>query len=60
LKVRDIIKEIEADGWYFVRWNGDHRIYRHSTKPGITVVPGRLNGDVRPGTLASIRRQAGL
>ncbi len=60
VKVREIIKIIENDGWVFERQTGSHRHYRHPTKPGTVTVPGKLGDDVRPGTLASIRRQAAL
>jgi predicted RNA binding protein YcfA (HicA-like mRNA interferase family) len=60
MKVRDVIKLIEADGWFIVRTRGSHRQYKHSTKPGLVTVPGHLNDDVAPGTLNSILKQAGL
>ena len=41
MKIRDIIKRIEADGWRTVRQAGSHRQYRHPTKPGkVTIVNG--------------------
>jgi predicted RNA binding protein YcfA (HicA-like mRNA interferase family) len=60
MKVRDVIKLIEGDGWFIVRTRGSHRQYRHSTKPGLVTVPGHLSDDVAPGTLNSILKQAGL
>ena len=60
MKVRDAIKLIEADGWYWVRTRGDHRHFHHPTKPGIVTVPGKPGKDVHIGTLHSILRQAGL
>ena len=33
---------------------------RHSTKPGIVVVAGNLNADIRAGTLNQVLKQAGL
>lgn len=60
MKVRDVIKLIEDDGWVFVRQNGSHRHYQHAIKPGTTTVPGNLGKEVKPGTLSSILRQAGL
>jgi predicted RNA binding protein YcfA (HicA-like mRNA interferase family) len=45
-KVRDIIKYIEADGWYWVRTNGDHRQFKHPTKKGKVTVPDKLNEDI--------------
>jgi predicted RNA binding protein YcfA (HicA-like mRNA interferase family) len=60
LKVRDVIKLVEKDGWYKVRQKGSHRQYKHPTKPGIVTISGHPNDDVRPGTLQSILKQAGL
>jgi predicted RNA binding protein YcfA (HicA-like mRNA interferase family) len=58
MKVRDIIVIIEADGWYLVATAGSHRQYKHPTKKGRVTVPGKLNSDLAPDTLASIYRQA--
>jgi predicted RNA binding protein YcfA (HicA-like mRNA interferase family) len=60
MKVRDVIKLIEDDGWVFVRQRGSHRHYRHPVKAGAATVPGNLGDEVKPGTLSSILRQAGL
>ncbi|BBC24760.1 type II toxin-antitoxin system HicA family toxin [Pseudanabaena sp. ABRG5-3] len=59
-KVRDLIKLLEADGWFLVDTVGSHRQYKHPTKVGKVTVAGKLSDDVRKGTLASILRQAGL
>jgi predicted RNA binding protein YcfA (HicA-like mRNA interferase family) len=60
VKVRDLIKMIEEDGWYLVAIRGSHRQYRHSTKPGRVTVAGHPNHDLAPGTLNSILKQAQL
>lgn len=60
VKVRDAIHVVESDGWRLDRQSGSHRIFRHETKPGTVTVAGHPGDDVPPGTLASIRRQAGL
>jgi predicted RNA binding protein YcfA (HicA-like mRNA interferase family) len=60
VKVRDIVKLIEEDGWYWVRTKGSHHQYKHPTKPGLVTVPGRPGDDVAPGTLNNILKQAGL
>ena len=60
MKVRDVIKRIEDDGWYYVRTVGSHRQFKHPTKPGKTTVAGRLSGEVPAGTLAGIWTQSGL
>ncbi|MCA2554315.1 MAG: type II toxin-antitoxin system HicA family toxin [Microcystis sp. M04BS1] len=60
MKVRDVLKRLEADGWYRIRMRGSHRIFAHETKPGIVVVPGKSGDDIPKGTLASIWKQAQL
>jgi predicted RNA binding protein YcfA (HicA-like mRNA interferase family) len=60
MKVRDIIKLIEADGWYRVPAKGGHRQYKHSTKPGRVTIAGHPGHDLAPGTLNSIIKQAQL
>jgi predicted RNA binding protein YcfA (HicA-like mRNA interferase family) len=60
VKVREAIELLRADGWQLERQVGSHRQFRHPTKPGTVTVAGNLGKDLKPGTLASIRRQAGL
>jgi len=60
MKVRDIVKLIEADGWYIVVTKGSHRQYKHPAKPGRVTIAGHLNDDLAPGTLNSIFEQAQL
>jgi predicted RNA binding protein YcfA (HicA-like mRNA interferase family) len=40
MKVREIIKLIEKDGWYLVRTKGDHRQFKHNTKTGLVTISG--------------------
>ena len=58
MKVREVIKLIEADGWYWVKMVGSHGQYKHPTKPGRVTVAGHPNDDVHPKTLNSIFKQA--
>ena len=60
MKVRDVIKLIEQDGWYLERTKGSHRQYRHAVKPGTVTVAGHPADDLPPGTLNSVLKQAGL
>ena len=60
MKIKEIIKIIEKDGWYLVRTRGSHRQYKHSIKKGLVTVPGKLSDELAPGTLNSILNQAGL
>jgi len=60
MKVRDIIKLIEADGWYRIPAKGGHRQYKHPIKPGRVTIAGHPSHDLAPGTLNSILKQAQL
>jgi predicted RNA binding protein YcfA (HicA-like mRNA interferase family) len=60
MKIRDVIKLIEADGWYLVTTKGSHRQYKHPTKSGRVTIAGHLNDDLAPGTLNSVFKQAQL
>ena len=60
VKVRDVIRLIEADGWRFERQRGSHRIYRHPKKPGTVTVAGQRGKDIPVGTLENIIWQAKL
>ncbi len=43
LKVHEVIKMIEADGWYLVATKGSHRQYKHPTKRGRVTIAGHPN-----------------
>jgi predicted RNA binding protein YcfA (HicA-like mRNA interferase family) len=60
MKVREVIKLLEQDGWYLARTKGSHRQLKHPTKSGTVTVSGKSGVDVPPGTLNSILKQAGL
>jgi predicted RNA binding protein YcfA (HicA-like mRNA interferase family) len=58
MKVRDIIRILEADGWMLVRQKGSHRQFRHPSKRNVVTVPGSPNDDVPIGTTHNILRKA--
>lgn len=60
MKVKDLIKILEIDGWRQVRMKGSHRQFHHPTKKGTVTVAGKPNVDIPPGTLNSAVKQAGL
>jgi len=60
MKVRDLIKMLEADSWFQVRMKGSHRQYHHPNKPGTVTVAGKPGIDIPSGTLSSALKQAGL
>jgi len=60
MKVKEVIKMIEQDGWFMIRRRGSHRQYKHNNKKGVVTIAGHLNDDLAKGTLNSVFRQAGL
>ena len=58
MKVRDVLKKLEGDGWVIVRTKGSHRQMKHPIKLGTVTVAGKPNVDVPIGTLKSIWKQA--
>jgi len=60
MKIRDVIRLIEDNGWYLVVTKGSHRQYKHATKAGRVTIAGHLNDDLAPGTLNSVLKQAQL
>jgi predicted RNA binding protein YcfA (HicA-like mRNA interferase family) len=56
---RDIIRELEADGWFYCGATGSHHHFKHALKAGKVTVP-HPRRDLHPKTLRSIYRQAGL
>jgi predicted RNA binding protein YcfA (HicA-like mRNA interferase family)/predicted RNase H-like HicB family nuclease len=60
VKVRDVIKRLEDDGWIIVRQRGSHRQFRHAAKPGLVTVAGKPGDDLAPGTLNSVWKPSGV
>lgn len=60
VKVAELIRLIENDGWRLARTRGSHRQYRHPAKPGLVTIAGKPSADVPRGTLNSVLKQAGL
>ena len=60
MKVRDVVRLVEAAGWALVNTEGSHRQFKHPAKPGRVTVSGHLGDDMPKGTLGSVKRQAGV
>jgi predicted RNA binding protein YcfA (HicA-like mRNA interferase family)/predicted RNase H-like HicB family nuclease len=60
VKVGELIRVLEEDGWWLARMRGSHRQYKHASKPGTVTVAGKPSLDVPPGTLSAILKQVGL
>jgi predicted RNA binding protein YcfA (HicA-like mRNA interferase family) len=60
VKVRDVLKMVEADGWRIVSQVGSHRQYKHPSKRGKVTIAGHPSDEAPTKTLRSILEQAGL
>ncbi len=60
VKVSEVLRLLQQDGWHLVATRGSHRQFKHLTKPGRVTVPGKPSDDLAPGTQNSILKQAGL
>jgi len=59
LKVKEVIKRLEAEGWVFDRQRSSHRTYKKTGVNNIVTVSGIDSKDVSPGQLQQIKRKAG-
>jgi predicted RNA binding protein YcfA (HicA-like mRNA interferase family) len=61
IKVRDAIRQVEADGWVMLPRKGtSHRQFKHPTKKGRVTISGNPGDDLHIKTQRSIERQAGI
>lgn len=58
MKVGEVIRLLEDDGWYLHSTRGSHRQFKHRSKPGRVTVAGKPSDQLAPGTLNSILKQA--
>ena len=60
-RARDVIRALERAGFQLQRMSGSHCILAHRDNPArAVIVPVHGAKDLKPGTLRSIIRQAGL
>lgn len=60
MKVAEVLRLLQQDGWFLVAQKGSHRQFKHASKAGRVTVPGKPSDDLAPGTNNSILKQAGL
>jgi predicted RNA binding protein YcfA (HicA-like mRNA interferase family)/predicted RNase H-like HicB family nuclease len=60
VKVRDLVRLLESEGWQHVRTAGSHRIFKHAAKPRLVTVAGRSGEDVPTGTSKTIFEGLGI
>jgi len=59
MKIRDVIRQLQESGWMLKATKGSHRQFVHPLKSGKVTVAGHPSDEIAPGTLNSIRKQAG-
>ena len=60
MRVAEILRLLQQDGWFLVAQKGSHRQFKHAFKPGRVTVPSKQSDDLAPGTGNSILKQADL
>jgi len=50
MRVAEIIKMVERDGWFLVSTRGSHRQYKHLQKAGRVTIAGKPSDELAPGT----------
>lgn len=59
MTAKQLLKELYRDGWYEYNQEGSHIQLKHPSKIGKVTIPMH-SGDIAPGTLNRIYKQAGL
>ncbi len=57
--MRDLLRQLQQDGWYLDRQKSSHRQMKHPDKPQTITVPGHPSDELNPKTLQSILKYAG-
>ena len=56
----ELLRALKRDGWQPARQSGSHMTMKHPTKKGCVIVPIHAIVTLKPGTLTTILKQAGL
>jgi len=48
MKVREVIRLLEQNGWTEMRTKGSHRHFRHPEQPYVITVPGDAGKELAP------------
>jgi predicted RNA binding protein YcfA (HicA-like mRNA interferase family) len=48
MKVKDVIRLLEGEGWILIAMRGSHRQYKHPVRPGRVTVAGKPSDGLRP------------
>ncbi|RJG11807.1 type II toxin-antitoxin system HicA family toxin [Massilia cavernae] len=60
MKVSELIRVLQKNGWVLTVTRGSHRQFKHPAIPGRVTVPGKPSDELAPGTLNSVFKQARL
>ncbi|MCE9584213.1 MAG: type II toxin-antitoxin system HicA family toxin [Planctomycetes bacterium] len=60
MKVREVVRLLESNGWVLVRTRGSHRQFKRPGQAAVVTVPGNSGHELAPGTLQSILKVSGL
>jgi predicted RNA binding protein YcfA (HicA-like mRNA interferase family) len=60
MKVREVIRLLEQNGWVEMRTKGSHRHFKHPKEALVITVLGNQGKELATGTLNAILKKAGL
>ena len=60
MKVREVVRLLEKQGWVDMRSKGSHRNFKHPNRAFVITVPGNDGKELAAGTLNAILKKAGL
>jgi predicted RNA binding protein YcfA (HicA-like mRNA interferase family) len=60
VRPQELVRILEADGWFSTGQTGSHGQFRHPSKPGLLIVPMHAGKEIGKGLLHSILKKAGL
>lgn len=59
MKVKEVIKICENNGWHLARTKGSHRQYKHRERPYLITIAGKESKTLNPGILNQISKKLG-
>ena len=60
MRLPELIRRLEDDGWARVRLRGPHRQYIHPVKPGLLTIRRHLTHELSPDAVLNVLLQAGM
>ena len=58
MKVKEIIRKLNENGWYLIRQKGSHRQFKNDNIKGLVTIAGKFSDEIDKGTLNSIYKQS--